>query len=64
MQILPILLVILMIATLGVLGAGLITMARDGQKQRERSNRLMVARVVLQGLAVLIVLAIAVFSHK
>lgn len=40
-------------AVLGVLGAGLATMARGGENAARRSNKLMRARVYLQGLALL-----------
>ncbi len=50
---LTVLIVILMIATLGVLFAGLIGMARPSHDPA-RSNRLMRWRVILQGAALLL----------
>jgi hypothetical protein len=49
---LPILVVLAMLATLGTLLAGIISMARGGDPKR--SNRLMRSRVLLQGLALLL----------
>jgi hypothetical protein len=49
---LTIFLVIAMIATLGVLGAGVVQMIRGGDPRK--SNKLMQSRVVLQGIALLL----------
>jgi hypothetical protein len=49
---LPILIVLAMLATLGVLGLGLLSMARGDSGRR--SNKLMQSRVLLQGLALLL----------
>ena len=46
------LLPVVMLATLGVLGFGVVQMIRGGDPRR--SNRLMQTRVVLQGIALLI----------
>ena len=43
-----------MLATLGVLFFGIFTMARGGDFNRKHSNRIMRARIVLQGLALLL----------
>jgi hypothetical protein len=48
----PILVLLAMLGALGALGLGVINMARGGSPRR--SNRLMVSRVVLQGLALLL----------
>lgn len=50
---LTVLIVILMLATLGVLFAGLIGLARPGHDPA-KSNRLMRWRVILQGSAILL----------
>ena len=50
--VLPILVVLAMLATLGMLLFGIITMAKGGNPQR--SNKLMRSRVLLQGLALLL----------
>lgn len=50
--VLPILVVIAMLATLGTLGLGIISMARGNNPRR--SNRLMQSRVLFQGLALLL----------
>lgn len=49
---LTILLVLAMLGVLGVLGMGVATMMRGGNPRQ--SNRLMQARVVMQGLALLV----------
>ena len=53
---LPILVVIAMLATLAVLGLGLMNMARGGAGSGRRSNKLMQSRVLLQGVALLLFL--------
>jgi hypothetical protein len=50
--VLPILIVIAMLAVLGTLALGLISMVRGGDPRR--SNKLMQSRVLLQGLALLL----------
>ena len=47
-----IIIVIAMVATLGVLLVGVISMARGGKFNRNNANKLMRARVALQALAV------------
>jgi len=49
---LPALIVVAMVATLGVLGLGLLSMARGDSARR--SNKLMQSRVLLQGIALLL----------
>ena len=56
------LLILAMLATLGVLFFGIFTMARGGEFNRKHSNRLMRARVLLQGLALLIFAVIMVVA--
>jgi hypothetical protein len=50
------LMIVAMLATLGVLLFGLFSMARGGDFNRRNSNRLMRARVILQGAAILLFL--------
>jgi len=50
----PILIVLAMLATLGVLFAGVIGMARRGNTASAKSNKLMQWRVILQGIALLL----------
>ncbi len=50
------LMIVAMLATLGVLLFGLFSMARGGDFNRRNSNRLMRARVVLQGAAIILFL--------
>ena len=49
-----VLLVIAMLMTLCVLFAGLITMGRGGEFNRKYGNKLMRARVIVQGVAIVI----------
>lgn len=57
------LLIGLMIATLLVLVTGIVLMARGGDTNRKYGNKLMVARVGLQG-AALLVLAVLLMMRK
>jgi len=51
-----------MLATLGVLGFGVVQMIRGGNPRR--SNRLMQSRVLLQGIALLLfVIVMMIFKH-
>jgi hypothetical protein len=45
--------VIAMFATLGALGVGLFSMVKGGEFDKKYSNKLMQARVILQGVALL-----------
>lgn len=56
------LVLILVLATLAVLIAGIVVMARGGKLDKKWSNRLMVARVCLQGTAV--VMLFLLFASK
>ena len=58
---LPILLIVFMLATLGVLFAGLIAMGRGGEVNRKYGNILMRWRVILQ-FAALAVLALVMLA--
>ncbi len=60
---LTILIAILMFATLGVLFAGLIGLARDGHDPA-RSNRLMRWRIILQGSALLLFMLLMSLLHS
>ncbi len=51
---LPVLIVLAMLGTLGILGLGLLSMARGDSARR--SNKLMQSRVLLQGIALLLFL--------
>ncbi len=61
--IVPVLLIVALVATLGVLFAGLFSMARGGEFNRKHGNRLMRWRVALQGMALLL-LAILMLMGK
>lgn len=51
-----------MAAVLAALVAGVVVMAKGGDKDKKYSNKLMQARVYLQGLALLILLLLAVLA--
>jgi hypothetical protein len=59
----PILVGVAMLVTLGVLFSGLIVMARGGEANRKYGNKLMRARVIAQGVALLL-FAIAMMMAK
>jgi hypothetical protein len=62
MNVLTVLLLIAMLATLGVLVVGLAGFFRGGEFNARYGNKLMQARVALQAVAVLLLLAILVTS--
>ncbi len=50
-----VLLIVLMLSTAGVLVTGIVFMAKGGEANRKYGNKLMVARVALQGAALAMV---------
>ena len=58
------LMIFAMIATLGVLFFGIFTMARGGEFNRKHSNKIMRARIVMQGLALLLFAGIMVIAGR
>ncbi|MBV8060275.1 MAG: twin transmembrane helix small protein [Alphaproteobacteria bacterium] len=54
------LMVLMLLAVLGVLVLGLISMAKGGTFARKYGNRLMQARIALQGLALLLFVVLLV----
>ena len=62
MNILTLLLMIAMAATLGVLVVGLVGFLRGGEFNRRHGNRLMRARVMLQAVCVLLLIAVLMSS--
>lgn len=60
--VLPILVVIAMLATLGVLLFGVVNMAKGGNPQR--SNKLMQLRVWMQGAALLLFVIFMLLYHR
>ena len=58
---LTILLVLAMLGTLTVLGLGVTSMLRGGDPRR--SNKLMQSRVIMQGLALLLLAILMLLSH-
>ena len=61
---LVLLMIFAMLATLGVLFFGIFTMARGGDFNSKHSNRIMRARIVLQGLALLLFAVIMVIAGR
>lgn len=59
-----ILIVALMIAIFGVLAAGVLLMGMGGAANRKYGNKLMLARVSLQGLVLLVLLLLFLTSGK
>ncbi len=62
--VLPILIVVAMVATLGALALGLIAMVRGGEFNAKHSNRFMRARVILQLAAIVLLGLLFLFSAK
>ena len=62
--VLPILIIIAMVATLGALALGLISMVRGGEFNAKHSNRFMRARVFLQLAAIALLGLLFLFSAK
>ncbi len=63
-SLLPVLIVLSMLSVFGVLGLGLFSMVKGGEFNKKYGNKLMQARVILQGVTVAL-LALAYFaSHK
>lgn len=59
-----ILMIVAMMATLGVVIIGVISMARGGTFNRRNANRLMRLRVALQAIALLLFVAAVLFVGK
>ncbi|HVA13846.1 MAG TPA: twin transmembrane helix small protein [Stellaceae bacterium] len=59
---LPILVVVAMLATVGVLLLGVVNMAKGGNPQR--SNKLMQMRVIIQGVALLLFVIFMLLYHR
>ncbi len=60
MFLLSFMIILAMLATVGALGAGLVSMVRGGEYDRQHSTKLMAARVGFQGAAV-VMLLVALF---
>lgn len=61
-KVLPVLVVLAMLATVGVLLMGIINMAKGGSPQR--ANKLMQTRVLMQGLALLLFVIFMLLYHR
>lgn len=64
MNVLTVLLILAMAATLGVLAVGLVSFFKGGEFNRKYSNKLMRARVALQAVALLLLLAVLITSQQ
>ncbi len=56
MSLLSLMIILALLATVGALGAGLVSMMRGGEYDRQHSTQLMTARIGFQGVAVLLLL--------
>jgi len=56
MSLLSFMIILALLATVGALGAGIVSMVRGGEYDREHSTRLMAARVGFQSAAVVLML--------
>ena len=61
-DVLPVLLIIAMVATVVVLLVGVFAMAKSGEFNRRHGNKLMRARVAFQGAALLVLVVIWFFA--
>ena len=59
MCVLTILMIIAIIATVAVLGLGIVSMAMDGESNQQYSVQLMSTRVSLQAVAILLIVIVA-----
>ncbi len=60
--VLTVLLILALIGVLGILGMGFVTVARGGNPQR--SNKLMQARVIMQGIALFLLAMLMLLHHR
>jgi len=56
MSLLSFMIILALLATVGALGAGLVSMVRGGEYDRQHATQLMTARVGFQGVAVVLLL--------
>ena len=56
MSLLTFMIILALLATVGALGAGLVSMVRGGEYDRQHGTQLMAARVGFQGAAVVLML--------
>lgn len=57
MSLLSFMIILALLATVGALGAGLVSMVRGGEYDRQHGTQLMAARVGCQGVALVLMLA-------
>ena len=63
MSLLSFLIILALLATVGALGAGVVSMMRGGEYDRKHSTRFMAARVGFQGAALLLLLFALYFAN-
>ena len=56
MSLLSFMIILALLATVGALGAGVVSMVRGGEFDEKHSNQLMIARVGCQGIALVLML--------
>jgi hypothetical protein len=62
-SLLPTLVVVSMLTTFGIVIFGVITMLRGGEFNRRNGNKLMRARVIMQGVTLLLIIAWFASAH-
>ena len=60
MQLLTVMIILALLATVGALGAGVVSMVRGGEYDQQHGTQLMFARVAFQGVA-FVLLLVALF---
>ena len=60
MSLLTFMIILALLATVGALGTGIVSMVRGGEYDRQHSTQLMYARVGFQGLALVLLLSFTV----
>lgn len=56
MSLLSFMIILALLATVGALGAGVVSMVRGGEYDEKHSSQLMIARVSFQGIALVLML--------
>lgn len=63
MSLLSLMIILAALATVGALGAGVVSMVRGGEYDKQHSTQLMVARVSFQGAALVLLLVALYFAN-
>ncbi|NIM27774.1 MAG: twin transmembrane helix small protein [Gammaproteobacteria bacterium] len=62
MSLLSFMIILALLATIGALGAGVVSMVRGGEYDRQHDTQLMIARVSFQGVALVLLLFALYFA--